>query len=113
MVVLIFWGRSVVDLEAFSPEKMRFKKAGSDKNCGILHLPPSPAAPGRNPRLGGGGGVWVGWVVGGGGFISYFLLPPTPLFLFLFPPPPSFRRCRRRGLRQPADHFACKCKILQ
>ena len=27
MVVLIFWGRRVVDLEAFSPEKMRFKKA--------------------------------------------------------------------------------------
>ena len=27
MVVLIFWGRRVVDLEAFSPEKKRFKKA--------------------------------------------------------------------------------------
>ena len=27
MVVLIFWGRRVVDLEAFSPEKKRFKNA--------------------------------------------------------------------------------------
>ena len=86
MFVLNFWGKRVVGLQAVSPERMQEKKAGSDKNCSILHLPPPRQAWATSAEGAWVVGGWVGVLVcGWWWFISYFLLPPTPLFLFPIP----------------------------